>query len=177
MESFGIYRGIYDRGPFWPSGATENKKEERGKETLGLGQRAARYQSIRGEECESPHWRVDKFLSTWKNASFKRQSSRNHRAGCAPQVVNQPESKSLCGLSLFQVSASRPQNTVRERSLMDHFSVCIAIMRHAVGRRKTGWRYVHPPIYPLTLPLRATRPLHFVGALSSHLFDLVGNIE
>ena len=24
LESFGIYRGIYDRGPFWPSGATEN---------------------------------------------------------------------------------------------------------------------------------------------------------
>ena len=39
----------------------ENKKEEERaatRETLGLGQRAARYQSIRGEECHSPHWRA-----------------------------------------------------------------------------------------------------------------------
>ena len=47
------------------------RRGRRERETLGLGQRAARYQSIRGEECDSPHWRVDKFLFYSEKCHFQ----------------------------------------------------------------------------------------------------------
>ena len=160
MESFGIYRGIYDRGPFWPSGATENKKEERGKETLGLGQRAARYQSIRGEECDSPHWRVDKFLFYSEKCHFqetKEQGSPTIHYYSAMQNPN------LFAAFLF---FRCPHPAHRTRAVVDdgslsclhcHNETCSRTRGTDGGRTEGGRCTHHPPIYPLSL--RATRTL------------------
>ena len=148
LESFGIYRGIYDRGPFWPSGATEvleqERREGRGKETLGLGQRAARYQSIGEEECDSPsNRRVDKFLSTWKNATLKRLKR---------------EDKHMPTITLLtQIQMSWPPFSfsglrIPPTAVVDGSLFCLHCHNETCSRT-SGWRCTHLPIpYPFSRP-------------------------